>query len=166
MANRTSPLAGLRQARAWASSKGWGMSLVIEATAQSPARRANSRASERWKGRKSRRWVLIVNMRPACICARPELGASPAKPAATSPGRASGAPTWALFGGTFGGRFHRHEDPSVALGGKFDVALGQGKQRVVSAHADVRPGVPAGATLAHENVAGKNALAAVALDAE
>ena len=37
-----SPLAGLSQAKACASLKGCGMSLVIEATDQSPARWANS----------------------------------------------------------------------------------------------------------------------------
>src|SRR5262245_7695698 len=166
MAKRTSPLAGLSQASAWASSKGWGISLVIDATDQSPARRANSRASERWKGRNSRRWVLIVSIR-AKICAprtwsvNRHDGSAPAQIFC-----AGQAPGSALLGGALGRRLHRHEDAPVALGGELDAALGQGKQGVIIAHAHVRARVPAGAALAHQNIASKNALTAVALDPE
>src|SRR5262245_12315405 len=97
------------------------------------------------------------------VCGRPH-------PAYHAPGRDAALlradVPWTLFGSVLGRGFHRHEDPPVAFGRELDVALGERKQRVIRAHADVRAGVPARAALAHENVAGQHALAAVAFNAK
>src|SRR5262249_31808929 len=62
-AKRTSPRTDRSQAIACCWVRGKGMSLVIEATAQSPARRVKSPASVRRKGRKVRRSVLRFETR-------------------------------------------------------------------------------------------------------
>src|SRR3989304_3422074 len=72
----------------------------------------------------------------------------------------------ALFGclGLFAA--HRDVDPAVALGLELDRALDDREDRVVGADADARARVPLGAALAHRDVAGDDALAAVAFHAE
>ena len=47
-----------------------------------------------------------------------------------------------------------------------DHAVGQGKQGVIAAHADIQTRMPLGATLANDDVAGDHILAAEFLDAE
>src|ERR1700688_1450997 len=61
-----------------------------------------------------------------------------------------------------------HPDVSAALVARLelDLALGQGKERVVAADADIGAGVEFGAALAHEDVARDDDLAAELLDAE
>jgi hypothetical protein len=49
---------------------------------------------------------------------------------------------------------------------KYNVAIGFGEQGVVAAQADIAAGVEFGTTLAHQDVAGCNQLAAVAFHAE
>src|SRR5699024_12672035 len=64
-------------------------------------------------------------------------------------------------------RNHVHE--LAVLGAarvEFDLAVDQREQRVVAAQADAVAGVEAGAALTHDDVAGFDRLAAVALDAQ
>src|SRR5262249_46347039 len=54
----------------------------------------------------------------------------------------------------------------IALGCKLDAAVRQCEQRVVRAHADIGAGMPLGAALARQDVAGQHVFATVLLDAE
>src|SRR5262245_40885682 len=54
----------------------------------------------------------------------------------------------------------------VALGGELNAAFRQREQRMVRTHADIGAGMPLGAALARQDVAGQHLLAAVFLDAE
>src|SRR4051812_10212889 len=61
-----------------------------------------------------------------------------------------------------------HGDMHLALGlaGEFHLAVDQGEDRVVTAEADIGAGIPLGAALTHQDVAGNDGLAAELLDAE
>src|SRR6185295_1653811 len=98
------------------------MSLVMYATAHSPARRANSAASARRNGRKAKRSVSIVTGVMAGSVAAVERGRQP-------PGR--------LLCGRLLSRLYRYVYAAVAFGGELDAAFGLGEQRVIGAHADV-----------------------------
>src|SRR6478672_9176621 len=66
---------------------------------------------------------------------------------------------------SLGGRDHV-DDAAAALGAELDVAADQGEQRVVAAAADAAARVEVGAALAHDDLAGVDQLAAVALHTE
>ena len=55
---------------------------------------------------------------------------------------------------------------SAPTSAEVDAAVGKGKQGMVLAHADIGAGMNFGTALAHQDVAGKNALAAEPLHAE
>ncbi len=55
---------------------------------------------------------------------------------------------------------------AVPLGAEFDRTLDQGEERVILAHADTGARIKLRATLADQNIAGQNVLAAKALDAQ
>src|SRR5262245_43559866 len=63
-------------------------------------------------------------------------------------------------------RLHRDVDAALLLGRVLDLAFAKREQGVVLTDADVFAGVPFGAALANDDVAGKNALAARLLDAK
>src|SRR5215831_10082061 len=61
---------------------------------------------------------------------------------------------------------YRDVDAAFALGREFDVALAKREQRVIGPHADTVARMPLGAALAHDDIAGDDALAAGLLHAE
>src|SRR5947199_6156317 len=63
-------------------------------------------------------------------------------------------------------RYHRHVGAPLVAGAELHLAVRRGEQRVVLAHADILAGVEFGATLAHDDVAGGNRLAAKHLHAQ
>ena len=63
-------------------------------------------------------------------------------------------------------RDHRHVRAAAAAGTEPDLTLDEREQRVVAPHADVVAGVPAGAALPDDDVAGDDVLAAELLHAE
>src|ERR1700761_8601661 len=63
-------------------------------------------------------------------------------------------------------RNHRHEGATVTLGTKLHMAFDLGKKSMVGAHADIKAGVPGGAALPRDDVAGNHALAAIGLDSK
>src|SRR2546428_13670898 len=65
-----------------------------------------------------------------------------------------------------GPRYDRDESPPAEAFTKLHRAFFQREQRVVAAHADPVAGMKLGATLAHDDVAGNDDLAAELLDAE
>ncbi len=66
--------------------------------------------------------------------------------------------------------FHHREDPyeSAAVGfcRELNAAFNLGEQRMVRPHADIKAGMPGGAALTRNDVAGNDVLTAVGLDAE
>jgi hypothetical protein len=74
-------------------------------------------------------------------------------------------PAWGpLFGSPL--RSHGNVDSAPALGVELDRPLDHGEDRVIPADADAHARVPLGAALAHEDVAGDDALTAEPLNAE
>src|SRR3954468_20791760 len=71
-----------------------------------------------------------------------------------------------LFGRSLRHRLYRDENAALGFGTEFDATGGQREQRVVLAKADIWPGMPLGAALARNDVAGKHALAAENLQPE
>src|SRR6478752_410586 len=63
------------------------------------------------------------------------------------------------------GRYDRYKGSALTRQ-KSDSAIGRGKEGVVFAHADIRAGMPFGAALTNNDVAGDNLLVAELLDAE
>src|SRR5207248_179629 len=63
-------------------------------------------------------------------------------------------------------RANRYERAAVAFGMKFDVAFDFGKQSMVGTHAHIKAGMPRGAALTRDDVAGDHVLAAIGLDSE
>ncbi len=55
---------------------------------------------------------------------------------------------------------------AVSFGTELDAAFNLGEQGMIGAHADVLAGMPGGAALARDDVAGNDVLAAERLDAE
>src|SRR4051794_3142643 len=166
------------------------MSLVMEATAQSPERRAKSSPSAAWKRRGTSRSVSSFDISRAPVAgrsnARARALASPKPHRALAPRECAhggwvrsaalstvsqALPPGASYGllrGDLGGGLglDRDIDPPVALGGELDVPLRLRKQRMVGAHADVGTRMPLGAALARKDITGQHELAAVLLDAE
>src|SRR6266481_10139064 len=71
-----------------------------------------------------------------------------------------------LLGRDIRHRENRHERAAVGFGTKHDMAFDLGKQGMIGAHADIKAGMPGGAALARNDVAGNHMLAAVGLDPE
>src|SRR5579859_1113506 len=71
-----------------------------------------------------------------------------------------------LLGRSFRHRNHRHEGAATRFRTKLDMTLDLGEQSMVSAHADIKAGVPRGAALTRDDVAGSHMLAAIGLDAK
>src|SRR5258707_3221659 len=71
-----------------------------------------------------------------------------------------------LLGRSLRHRIDGYEDAAFGFGSVLDVSGNECKQRVILAHADVVAGMPLGAALAHENIAGKRVLAAEQLHAK
>src|SRR5262245_33901506 len=63
-------------------------------------------------------------------------------------------------------RYDRHEDAAFGFGTELDATVSQCEQRVILGQADIASGMPFGAALARDDVAGKHALAAENLQAE
>src|ERR1700734_3670820 len=63
-------------------------------------------------------------------------------------------------------RHDRHEGAALVARAELHIAVSGGEQRVVLAHADIFAGIELGAALAHDDVAGRNDLAAEKLHAE
>src|SRR5882757_2379680 len=63
-------------------------------------------------------------------------------------------------------RNNRYESAAIGFCAKLDMTLDLGEESMVSAHADIKAGVPGGAALTCDNVAGNHALAAKRLDAK
>src|SRR3954467_5417235 len=63
-------------------------------------------------------------------------------------------------------RNNRYEGAAVGFGAELDTALDLGEKSMVGAHADIKAGVPGGAALTRDNVAGNHVLAAERLDPE
>src|SRR5262249_52889733 len=149
------------------------MSLVMDATAQSPARRVNSLESLRRNGRSTKRSVVRVTMWERCgrgssileRARRRSDGAGPTSSRKPRPSRKR-AQQPPLLRRILDRRLDGDEDAPAALGGKLHTTLGEGEQRVIGAHANIGAGVHLGAALPHQDVAGQNLLAAVALDAQ
>src|SRR5664279_6459653 len=71
-----------------------------------------------------------------------------------------------LLGRSFRHRNYRHESAAIAFCTKLDMAFDLGEQSMVGAHADIKAGVPGGAALTRNDVAGNHVLAAIGLDPE
>src|SRR5579871_983096 len=71
-----------------------------------------------------------------------------------------------LFGCDIRHRENRYERAAVCFGTKFDMAFDLGEQSMVSAHADIKAGVPGGAALTRDDVARNHMFAAKGLDAK
>src|SRR5579885_2357906 len=71
-----------------------------------------------------------------------------------------------LFGRSLRDREHRYECAAIGFGLKLHVTFNLGEQGMVSAHADIKAGVPGGAALTRDDVARDHALAAENLDAK
>ena len=71
-----------------------------------------------------------------------------------------------LFGCSLRHRANRYEDAAFGFGAELDLAVDEREQRVVLAQADIGAGVPLGAALARDDVAGEHVLAAENLQAE
>src|ERR1700736_6801573 len=71
-----------------------------------------------------------------------------------------------LLGRGFRHRNNRYESAAIGFCTKLDMAFDLGEQSMVGAHADIKAGMPGGAALTRDNVAGNHVLAAIGLDSE
>ena len=71
-----------------------------------------------------------------------------------------------LLGRNVRHRNHRYEGAAVGFRTKLDTTLDLGEQSMVSANADIKAGMPGGAALTRNDVAGNHMLAAIGLDAK
>src|ERR1700680_2068587 len=71
-----------------------------------------------------------------------------------------------LLGRGFGHRNNRHESAAVGFCTKLDMAFDLGEKSMVGAHAYIKAGMPGGAALTRDDVAGNHVLAAIGLDPE
>src|ERR1700722_1975187 len=71
-----------------------------------------------------------------------------------------------LLGRGFHHRNHRYESAAVGFCTKLDMAFDLGKESMVSAHADIKAGMPGGAALTRNDVSWNHVLAAIGLDSE
>src|SRR6478609_3427019 len=63
-------------------------------------------------------------------------------------------------------RDYRYESAAVGFCTELDMPFDLGKESMVGAHADIKAGMPGGAALTRDNVAGNHVLAAIGLDAQ
>src|SRR6266567_9349026 len=63
-------------------------------------------------------------------------------------------------------RNHRYEGAAITFCTELDATFDLGEQSMISAHADIKAGVPGGAALTCDDVAGNDTLAAIGLDSE
>src|ERR1700684_230300 len=147
---------------------------AIAFTSASVGRRSISRSVSRTQGLASRNVGGGISCGMARSCydtnkkrrpvSRLPLGAFSSSAGSTGPGGLRCVHR--LLGCTFGHRNHRHERAAVGFGTGFDMALDLGEQSMVGAHADIKAGMPGGAALTRNDVAGNHALAAKRLDPE
>src|ERR1700691_5441860 len=71
-----------------------------------------------------------------------------------------------LLGRGFRHRNNRYESAAVGFCTKLNMTFDLGEQRMVSAHADIKAGMPGGAGLTRDDVAGDHMLATIGLDSE
>ena len=71
-----------------------------------------------------------------------------------------------LFGRRLRHRIYGYVGAAFCFGFELDLSIDECEQRVILARSDVAAGMPLGTALAHEDVAGETALAAVKLHAE
>src|SRR3982074_453301 len=71
-----------------------------------------------------------------------------------------------LLGRNLRPRNHRHQSPAIGFCTKLDMTLDLGEQCMVGAHADIKAGMPGGAALTRDDVAGNHVLAAIGLDSK
>ena len=71
-----------------------------------------------------------------------------------------------LLGRSFRHREYRYEGAAACFCTKLDFAFDLGEQGMVGAHADIKAGMPGGAALTRDDVAGDHMLAALNLDAK
>ena len=71
-----------------------------------------------------------------------------------------------LFGRGFSNRENRYEGAAVGFGAKLHMTFHFGEQGMVCAHADIKAGMPGGAALTRDDVAGNHMFAAIGLDSE
>src|SRR6202040_629941 len=71
-----------------------------------------------------------------------------------------------LLGRGFRHRNNRHESAAVGFCTKLDMAFDLREESMVGAHADIKAGMPGGAALTCDDVAGNHVLAAIGLDSE
>src|SRR5882724_3743054 len=70
-----------------------------------------------------------------------------------------------LFG-RLGHRKYRHDGAAIGFGTELDAAFNLGEKSMVGAHADIKAGMPGGAALTRDDIAGNDVLAAERLDSE
>ena len=68
-----------------------------------------------------------------------------------------------LFGRSIRHRAYRNERAAIAFGVKLDMAFDLGKESMIGTHADIEAGMPGGAALTRDDVAGNHMLATKAL---
>src|SRR6202049_2466319 len=71
-----------------------------------------------------------------------------------------------LLGRGFRHRNNRYESAAVGFCTKLDMAFDLGEESMVGAHAYIKAGMPGGAALTRDDVAGNHVLAAIGLDPE
>ena len=71
-----------------------------------------------------------------------------------------------LFGCSLRHRHHRYEDAAFGLRTELHATVDEREQRVILAQADIAAGMPFGAALARQDVAGDHVLAAENLDSQ
>src|SRR5689334_3092628 len=71
-----------------------------------------------------------------------------------------------LFGRSIRHRAYRNERAAIAFGVKLDMAFDLGKESMIGTHADIEAGMPGGAALTRDDVAGNHMLATKGLDAK
>src|SRR3954468_3774523 len=70
-----------------------------------------------------------------------------------------------LFG-RFRHRNYRYESAAIGFCTELDMTFDLGKESMVGAHADIKAGMPGGAALTRDDVAGNHVLTAIGLDAQ
>src|SRR5271165_1982046 len=71
-----------------------------------------------------------------------------------------------LLGRSLRHRKYRYERAAIGFSLELHMTLDLGEQGMVSAHADIKAGMPGGAALTRNDVAGNHALAAIGLDSK
>src|ERR1700761_4938384 len=145
---------------------------AIAFTSASVGRRRVSRSVSRTQGHASRKVGVGISCNMlGSISAKKKGGRYPASPfgALVSPAGSSGSGGLICVHRLFGSvrhREYRDERTTVGFSLKFHTTLDLGEESVVRTHADIKAGVPRGAALTRDNVAGNHMLAAIDLDAK